>query len=145
MTEAHIIRNNGIEQIKFDDPNKLQKYVEDCINEAAKRLKDHNLVKDNPLEYVLKKIIGYDLAYDPNWLPHAAFAKENLADSQTALKFIAEHYEAFQECVDHMADGQGHDMFYKSIFSEGFDIPRLVTAVYVEIAHAAGISAEVID
>ena len=141
MVEATI--SNG--KIYIQDANKLQQYVQDCINDAAERLKDHNLAKNNPLEYVIKKIVGYDQAYDPKWQPYAQFAKDNLADTKRAMNFIIEHYDDFKEAVEYMADSIGHSDFYPSIFGHGFDLVKLVVTVYTEIAHYAGVSAEILD
>ena len=126
------------------EPNKLEKYVQDCINDAVERLKDHNLVKENPLKYVIKTIVGYDQAYDPEWQPYARFAKDNLADTETALNFIKEHYKEFKETVEEMADDMGAD-FYRCIFEKDFDLVRLTVTVYTEIAHKIGRITEILE
>ena len=141
MIEATIV--NG--KVYIDEPNQLQQYVQDCINDAVDRLKNHNLVKDNPLKYIIETMIGYNEAYDPNWQPCARFAKENLADRQNALKFIENYYDEFQEAVNYIADNTGKADFYPSIFNEGFDLVKLTVSVYTEIAHAIGISVEIIE
>ena len=127
------------------DANSIEEYVVYCINEAIERLKDHNLVKENPVQYVLKKIVGYDDAYDSEWQPYARFAKHNLADTQESLKFIQEHYDAFKETVNDMADDMGKSEFYPCMFEKGFDLVRLTVCIYTEIAHRIGNQLELLD
>ena len=125
------------QKIIIFEPNKLEKYVEDCINDAVERLKNHMLVKENPLKYVIKKIVGYDQAHDPEWQPYAPFAKHNLADTETALDFIKEHYKDFKEIVEELADDTSVD-FYGFIFKKEFNLVRLTVTVYAQIADKIG-------
>ena len=141
MIEATII--NG--KIQINEPNRLQQYVQDCINDAVDRLKNHVLVKDDPLKYVIETMVGHNEAHDPNWQPCARFAKENLADRQTALKFIENYYDEFQETINDMAHNIGKASFYPSIFNQGFDLVKLTVTVYTEIAHIIGIATEIIE
>lgn len=132
-------------KIYVERPNRLQKYVEDCINDAVDRVKNHPIVEENPLEYVIKTIIGYDEPYDPKSQPYARYAKDNLADTDTALNFIKEYYDDFKETVDYMADQIGKRDFYSCIFKEDFDLVNLTVAVYTDITHTMGISAEIVE
>ena len=124
-----IIRNGIIAML---NPNKLEKYVMDSLNAAILRLKDHNLVKHNPPKYIIQTALGLDRPHDPEWQPHAKYAKDNLADTATALKFVSEHYLEFQEAVDEMTDNFGNE-FYEHIFPKSFDLVRLTSIVYNHI------------
>ena len=138
------VRINNQKVIIFE-PNKLEKYVEDCINDAVERLKNHNLVKENPLKYVIKTLVGYDQAHDPEWQPYARYAKHNLADTETALNFIKEYYKEFKEAVEEMADDMGSADFYSFIFKDDFDLVRLTVTIYTEIAHKIGRITEILE
>ena len=131
-----VIRN-GI--IVITRPNKLEKYIVDNLNAAIVSLKDHMLVKDDPVKFILKTALGLDQPHYPEWQPHAKYARENLADTDTALKFLTEHYREFKEVVEHMEDNFGKEL-YEQIFAKGFDLVRLTSMVYNEvidqIAHA---------
>ena len=131
-------------KIHLDNPNKLEAYVRDCLNDAVERLKDHNLVKENPLRYVIRLTLGLDHPHDPEWLPHARFAKENLADTETALKFITEHYQEFRKVVDDMMDNFGND-YYSIIFEKGFDLVRLTSYVYNDIVEQIAYDLQMLD
>jgi len=141
MDNVRII--NG--KIHIDQANKIELYVVKCINDAAERLKDHLLVKDNPLKYVITKITGYDQAHDPEWQPYAPFAKHNLADTETALEFIKEYYKDFKETINEMASDMGKQDFYPAIFHNGFDLVKLTVTVYTEVAHKIGDTIEIFD
>ena len=132
-------------KVYMKNPNRLEQYVQDCINDAVDRLKNHNIVEPDPLGYIIKLIVGYDEAYDPEWQPVARFAKHNLADTETALKFIAEYYVDFRETVNDMAEDMGKDTFYECIFKETFDLVRLTVTVYTEITYKFGIATEILD
>ena len=119
-------------KVYVNNPNELEKYVIDCINSAVDRLKDHILVKEDPLKYVIKTILGYDIPHDPEWQPYARYAKDNLADTKTAMKFISNHYDNFVEVVNNMSNNFGEG-FYDNIFKNNFDLVRLTIAVYHEI------------
>jgi len=119
-------------KVYVDQPNDLEKYVIDCINSAIDRLEGHMLVKDYPLKYVIRTILGYDVPHDPEWQPYARYAKDNLADTETAMQFITKHYHDFMEVVNHMSDNFGKE-FYDHIFHKGFDLVRLTVIVYNEI------------
>ena len=127
------------------EPNKLEKYVEDSINNAVERLKNHNLVQEKPLKYIIETMVGYHQAYDPEWQPYARYAKDNLADTETALNFIKEHYKEFKEAVEEMATDMGSADFYSFIFKDNFDLVRLTVTVYTEIAHKIGRITEILE
>lgn len=119
-------------KVYIEKPNNLELYVQNCINDAVERLKGHELVKEDPLKYVIRTILGLDQAHDPEWQPYARFAKDNLADTETAMKFLTEHYQEVKEVVEHMVDHFGND-FYEYTFDKGFDLVRLTVIVYHEI------------
>ena len=138
-----VVISNG--KVYITDPNDLQKYVQDCINNAAERLKDNLIVEGDILEYVIKKITGYDEPHDPEWQPVARFAMDNLADTQTALNFIGKYYNEFQETVDYMAENTGKGDFYKAVFYNNFDLVKLVVTVYSEITYEIGRITEILE
>lgn len=119
-------------RVHMDRPNSLQRYVIDCINSAVKRLEEHILVKNDPLKYVIRTILGLDQPHDPEWQPNCRFAKDNLADTETAMKFITDHYHPFKETVETMIDNFGSE-YYEHVFSKGFDLVRLTSFVYNEV------------
>ena len=136
------IKKDG--KVHIDHPNKLEQYVIDCINEAVERLKEHILVKKDPLKYVIRSILGLDQPHDPEWQPNCRFAKDNLADTDTALKFIAEHYHEYKETVEYMIDNFGKD-YYEHIFNKGFDLVRLTSIVYNVIVDKIANDLEMLD
>ena len=131
-------------KVYIENPNGIEQYVQDCINDAVDRLKNHNIVEPDPLGYIIKLITGYDEAFDPEWQPVARFAKHNLADTDTALKFITEHYDDFKEIVNEMAEDMGKDTFYETIFRETFDLVKLIVTVYTETAYKIGEATEIL-
>lgn len=136
------IRDN---KVYIENPNGLQQYVQDCINEAVDRLKNHNIVEPDPLGYIIKLIVGHNEAYDSEWQPYARFAKHNLADTETALKFIVENYADFRESVSEMAESMGRDTFYEGVFDKSFDLVKLTVTIYTEITYNIGRATEILD
>ena len=131
-------------KVYANSPNPLEVYVMECINEAIDRLKDHVLVEEDPLKYVIRTILGLDQPHDPEWQPYARFAKDNLADTETALKFIGEYYTGFKEAVEEMVDNFGKK-YYEHIFTKGFDLVRLTSIVYNHVVDQIAHDLEMLD
>ncbi|MXV74896.1 hypothetical protein F4Z99_11525 [Candidatus Poribacteria bacterium] len=140
IEEARIV--NG--KVHVDRPNELERYVIECINGAVDRVEAYPPIKEDPLRYVIRTILGLDHPHDPEWQPYARYAKHNLADTETALKFIAEHYHDFKEVINDMAGNFGKE-FYDHIFHKGFDLVRLTVNVYHEIVDQIALSLNMLD
>lgn len=135
--------NNG--KIEIYRPTALEAYVVSCINDAVERIGDNVHSGDNPLRYVVEGIMDLNQAYDPEWQPYARYAKDNLADTETALDFIKKYYSDIQDVVNYMVDNQGRD-FYEYLFKDKFDLVKLTVCIYGEvtdqIARKAGVLEE---